>query len=219
MERSKHTTPTTIKKILYPIWALLLRLVAVEKPFTGRLAGVVIDAPRGVFNPRGTVTTLLTAYSAAKCLECPRRMAEPGAGSGAASILYAKTCDPEMVVMTDIDPGAVEAAKRNAEANGEAHRVTIVQCNWLDCIRSGAVEAAMLNPPYLPCPPSLAPQLCCGYTCIELLEAIKSCLEKTGRLVYTVSSLTPINPIGRQCSTVKIWLEKITTYTLEPHNH
>ena len=178
-----------------------------------------MEAPRGVFNPHNTITTLLLAYTAIKHEKCtPTIIAEPGAGTATISLIYAKICRPHTIIITDIDPKAIQTAKKNTEKNKQAHITHPAQCNWLDCIRPNTIQTALLNPPYLPCHEKIAPQLCCNPDCNKLAEAIKSTIKTAKTIIYTTSTHTPIKTPGKTINTTTLWKEKIHVKTIT-HNH
>jgi release factor glutamine methyltransferase len=54
-----------------------------------------------------------------------------------------------IAVATDISAGAIETAKRNAEVNGVADRITFIKTSWAAGIE-GPFDLILSNPPYIP---------------------------------------------------------------------
>ena len=72
-----------------------------------------LETRPGLFSPehadRGTLAMLSCAH-----LEPGMRVMDLGCGCGVVGILAARICGQENVVMSDVDPAAVEMARRNA---------------------------------------------------------------------------------------------------------
>jgi len=76
------------------------------------------------------------------------KILEIGTGSGLASILNAKSNPSNEVLATDINPAAIECAKKNAEANG-ARNIHFLQSDLFQKVE-GKFDYILFNPPYLP---------------------------------------------------------------------
>ncbi|MDD2655728.1 MAG: class I SAM-dependent methyltransferase [Candidatus ainarchaeum sp.] len=76
------------------------------------------------------------------------RILEIGTGSGLASILNAKTNPSNEVLATDINPAAMECARKNAEANS-VKNIHFLQSNLFEKVE-GKFDHILFNPPYLP---------------------------------------------------------------------
>ena len=77
---------------------------------------IVLPETEGLFSPRGLdrgTRAMLELYPP----EPGWRVLDLGCGAGPVGIYAAKICGAENTVMADIDPRAVSAAARNAEAN------------------------------------------------------------------------------------------------------
>ena len=76
-----------------------------------------------------------------------RRAVEIGCGTGAAGILIGLVCPDATVLLTDINPAAVMAARINALAN----KATNVICQTADLFDGveGSFDLIVANPPYL----------------------------------------------------------------------
>lgn len=89
--------------------------------------------------------TELLAKAVMKNIKLPLKVLEVGTGSGAIAILLARLgCD---VTATDINPKAIELAKRNAEQNNVNVRFIIGD---LFAGLNETFDIVVFNPPYLP---------------------------------------------------------------------
>ncbi|HXQ10201.1 MAG TPA: methyltransferase [Caulobacteraceae bacterium] len=70
-----------------------------------------------------------------------------GCGYGLVGLVAAKVVGPERVVMSDIDPLAIETARRNLEANGGAG-AKLVLSDGFDDISDAGFTKILSNPPY-----------------------------------------------------------------------
>lgn len=75
------------------------------------------------------------------------RVMDLGCGCGIVGIVAAKKCGAENVVMSDVDPNAVETAKKNADANG-AGGVKVVVSDGFDSVDEAGFDLILSNPPY-----------------------------------------------------------------------
>jgi release factor glutamine methyltransferase len=72
-----------------------------------------------------------------------------GTGSGAIGIVLARELPAARVAVTDVSPGAIAVARRNALAHGVAGRMEFVQGDLFEGI-SGDWDIVCSNPPYIP---------------------------------------------------------------------
>ena len=105
-----------------------------------------LETQPGLFSPehvdRGTLAMLSVVE-----FRPGMRVMDLGCGCGVVGILVARKCGAENVVMSDVDPIAVEVARRNAVRNG----VEGVNCVVSDGFRSVAeagFDLILSNPPY-----------------------------------------------------------------------
>jgi len=105
-----------------------------------------LETQPGLFSPehvdRGTLAMLSVVE-----FRPGMRVMDLGCGCGVVGILAARKCGAENVVMSDVDPSAVEVARRNAVRNG----VEGVNCVVSDGFRSVAeagFDLILSNPPY-----------------------------------------------------------------------
>lgn len=107
---------------------------------------ISLETQKGLFSPehadRGTLAMLSTID-----FQPGMRVMDLGCGCGIVGILAAKKCGAENVVMSDVDPNAVEMAKKNAEANGVGG-VKAVLSNGFDNVDEAGFDLILSNPPY-----------------------------------------------------------------------
>ena len=100
----------------------------------------------GLFSPehvdRGTLAMLSVAGFAPGL-----RVMDLGCGCGVVGILAAKKCGAENVVMSDIDPEAVDTARANAAANG-VDGVMIAVSDGFAQLDEACFDLILSNPPY-----------------------------------------------------------------------
>ena len=77
------------------------------------------------------------------------RILDLGTGSGAIAVVLARELPAARVVATDISPGALAVASRNAVAHGVAERMDFFQGDLLAAV-SGNFDILCSNPPYIP---------------------------------------------------------------------
>jgi len=76
------------------------------------------------------------------------RILDIGTGSGAIGVALARELPAARVVATDISPGAIAVARRNAMAHGVAGRMEFFQGD-LSAVVSGDFDIICSNPPYI----------------------------------------------------------------------
>lgn len=76
------------------------------------------------------------------------RILDLGTGSGAIGVTLARELPHAHVIATDISPGAVDVARRNAERNGVKQRMTFL-VGHLFAPLSGKFDIIVSNPPYV----------------------------------------------------------------------
>jgi release factor glutamine methyltransferase len=108
----------------------------------------LLTAPGRVFTPRPATERLVD-----RALELvdgrPLRVADVGTGTGAIAVPLAVKAPQLEIWASDINPDAVTLARANAELNGVADRVHVVQGDLLDPL-PGAFDLIVANLPYLP---------------------------------------------------------------------
>jgi release factor glutamine methyltransferase len=105
-------------------------------------------APGRVFTPRPATERLV--HRALEWIgDEPKQVADVGTGSGVIGITLAVLRPQIEIWATDINPEAVELARRNAERHGVADRVHVLEGDLLDPVPV-PVHAVVANLPYLP---------------------------------------------------------------------
>ena len=77
-------------------------------------------------------------------------IADIGTGSGAIAIALAKNLPGSTVVATDISPGALDLARRNAQTHGVADRIDFRQGPFFEPLGASRFNYILSNPPYIP---------------------------------------------------------------------
>ena len=107
---------------------------------------LVLETREGLFSPehadRGTMAMLSTVD-----FQPGMRVMDLGCGCGIVGITAAKKCGAENVVMSDVDPNAVETARENAAGNGVGG-VSIVVSDGFDAVEAAGFDLILSNPPY-----------------------------------------------------------------------
>ena len=107
---------------------------------------LALETRKGLFSPghidRGTLAMLSHVNFASGM-----RIMDLGCGCGVVGIVAAKIAGEENVFMSDADPEAVEAARRNAERNGVSGVRLYLSDGFRDVDVSG-FDLILSNPPY-----------------------------------------------------------------------
>ncbi|WP_321344575.1 peptide chain release factor N(5)-glutamine methyltransferase [Breoghania sp.] len=80
--------------------------------------------------------------------QVPLRILDLGTGTGAILISLLHELPNAWGLASDIQPGALETARRNAVANGVGDRASFVCMSWMDAV-SGPWDLIVSNPPYI----------------------------------------------------------------------
>ena len=105
-------------------------------------------APGRVFTPRPATERLVRA-ALERIDGGPKRVADVGTGSGAIAVALAVHKPQIEVWAVDTSPAAVELARGNANRNGVADRVHVIEGDLLDPVPV-PVDVVVANLPYLP---------------------------------------------------------------------
>ena len=101
------------------------------------------------FDPRPDTETVVEAAVTAFCgRPAPRRILDLGTGSGCLICALLHEFPSAWGMGVDASPGALIAARRNAEANGVESRAALVVTNWGSALR-GKFDLIVSNPPYI----------------------------------------------------------------------
>ena len=107
---------------------------------------LALETRKGLFSPghidRGTLAMLSHVNFVSGM-----RIMDLGCGCGVVGIVAAKIAGEENVFMSDADPEAVEAARRNAERNGVGGVRVFLSDGFRDVDASG-FDLILSNPPY-----------------------------------------------------------------------
>lgn len=107
---------------------------------------LILETQKGLFSPEHADRGTLAMLSAVD-FQPGMRVMDLGCGCGIVGILAAKKCGEENVVMSDVDPNAVQTAKKNAEANGVGGVKTVLS-NGFDSVDEAGFDLILSNPPY-----------------------------------------------------------------------
>ena len=105
-----------------------------------------LETRPGLFSPEHADRGTLAMLSCAR-FEPGMKVLDLGCGCGLVGILAARICGEENVIMSDIDPLAVETARRNAARNGVGG-VRAVVSDGLSGIDEAGFDLILSNPPY-----------------------------------------------------------------------
>ncbi len=107
---------------------------------------LALETHSKLFSPghadRGTLAMLSVAH-----FSPGMKVLDLGCGCGLVGILAARMCGEENVIMSDIDPLAVEIAAKNAAANGVGG-VQVVVSDGLNGVDATGFDLILSNPPY-----------------------------------------------------------------------
>lgn len=103
----------------------------------------------GILVPRADSETLINVATQRRPAHHALRILDLGTGSGCllSALLF---CFPEATgVGVDINPQAVQLARRNLANLGLNKRGHVIESNWIDAV-SGQFDVVVSNPPYIP---------------------------------------------------------------------
>jgi len=87
-------------------------------------------------------------------------LCEVGSGSGYVTTELLKRFSNLYAIAIDAFSSATTITKLNAKKHMVFDRIDVVQCISGHCIREKSFDLVFSNPPYLPCPTILSPELC-----------------------------------------------------------
>lgn len=105
-----------------------------------------IEPCAGVYAPAEDSEMLATAAATLAY----GRVLDLGCGTGLAGITAATRREVTDVVFCDVNPVALDCAKKNAKRNGTKQPTTFVESNLFTNLRGQVFDTIMFNPPYLP---------------------------------------------------------------------
>lgn len=107
---------------------------------------ISLETQKGLFSPEHIDRGTLAMLSHVK-FDSGMRIMDLGCGCGIVGIVAAKIAGEENVFMSDADPKAVEAARRNAERNGVSGVTLFVSDGFRD-VDASDFDLILSNPPY-----------------------------------------------------------------------
>jgi len=117
-----------------------------------------------------------------------------GTGSGIQAVTAAEKVEVTEVIAIDINPNALEAAKKMAKKNGVSHKIRFIESNLFNSIEDD-FDWIIFNAPYLPTEDNIMDvALDGGSTGSEViscfLEGAKQHLKINGQILLVYSSLS-----------------------------
>ena len=119
--------------------------------------GLALEVDRRVLVPRPETELLVEwACDAVAALasersragdRAPIRVVDLGTGSGAIALALKKAHPQSQITATDVSPGALAVARRNAERLGLA--IELVETSWWEGLQGRPFDIALANPPYI----------------------------------------------------------------------
>lgn len=105
----------------------------------------------GVLVPRPETELLIEEGLAALATVTAPRVLDIGTGSGAIAVSLATELPSAQIIATDISPAALEVARRNAERNGVAGRISLLPGDLFAAFDGdvAAFDLMVSNPPYI----------------------------------------------------------------------
>jgi release factor glutamine methyltransferase len=112
--------------------------------------GLEFEVDERVLIPRPETELLIeTALQKLRAKSAPH-LADLGTGSGAIAVSLAKTRPDAQIWASDISPGALEIARRNADSNGVSIKFLDGAAAWLEPLQGLVLfDAIVSNPPYI----------------------------------------------------------------------
>lgn len=116
--------------------------------------GLALELGADTLDPRPDTETIVSvALALAKEIrastDTPLKILDLGTGTGAIALALLAVLPDAQATATEINPGALEIARRNAVRHGLADRVRFVQSRWLEEIGC-RYHLLVTNPPYIP---------------------------------------------------------------------
>jgi len=130
---------------LYRLWAL--RYIRRERVFNH--AGLQLVVPPGVFHPVVFFSTPIFVSFLQNIDFQRKKVLDVGTGSGLLALFAAQR--GAVVTALDINPKAIETARRNAATNGLS--LSVVESDLFDKLPPQTFDIVLINPPYYPRPP------------------------------------------------------------------
>jgi ribosomal protein L3 glutamine methyltransferase len=173
-----------------------------------RFAGHVFLIEPGIVIPRSPIGALIDAHFAPWLHHEPRRILDLCCGSGCIGIAAALAFPNASVDLVDLDPRAIDLARRNVSLHGLDQRASVTQSDLFAQLPPGRWDLILSNPPYVDAPDmaSLPPEylhepalgLAGGPDGLELvarmLAELPERLDAPGMFVCEVGASAPALP-------------------------
>lgn len=172
--------------------------------------GIVLTIPPQVYEPRED------SFLLAKNLNVKNgeEVLELGTGSGLLAILATKKGGK--VTAVDINPVAVEAAKKNAEQNNV--EIDFKEGNLFEPVFGRQFDLIIFNPPYLPPEGEPKELIDLSYHSSEVIKQFMEeygiYLKRDGRALIVNSSLSGVEVDGKILDRKKIFFEELVVLEL-----
>ncbi len=162
-----------------------------EREFYGR----PFTVDRRVLIPRPESEHLVEAALALELPPAPRIL-DLGTGSGCLAVTLACELPAARLVATDLTPGALAVAARNARRHGAGSRVRLVAADLATALDAGGFDLVVSNPPYIGADerPVLSPEIT-GHEPAAALFAPGGGLAVIARLLDELAPLSPATPL------------------------
>jgi release factor glutamine methyltransferase len=188
-----------LRRLAHFGWSLRVRQ---ELRRTSRcsLYGLDLEVAPGVLHPRLFASSRILAESLIARDLKNLRVADVGTGSGLLGLLAARA--GARVIAVDVNPVAVDCARRNSARNRLSERIEIAVSDLLDGVQTETpFDLIVTNPPFYARSPGNVPDHAfaagLGHTFMRrLTAALPSRLSKTGVLLLVHSSDTDFSPIA-----------------------
>ncbi len=159
----------------------------------------------GVLIPRSPIAELIEAEFAPWLESPPATILDLCTGGGCIGLACAHQFPDASVVLSDVDPRAVDLARRNLALHGMEHRVRVVEGDLFDPVGNTTFDLIVTNPPYVAAddlramPPEYGHEprhaLAAGADGLDLVRRIlasaHSYLSASGMLVGEVGASAP----------------------------
>ena len=137
-----------LRRLWIPVYSFwLLHYIRKERMYEH--TGLRLTGPAGVFHPGVFFSTPVFISFLQKIDFQGKTVLDVGTGSGLLALFAAR--QGASVTALDINPAAVEAARRNARANGLA--VKVVESDLFAGLPAQTFDMILINPPYYAAPP------------------------------------------------------------------
>jgi release factor glutamine methyltransferase len=150
LTRSRDAIPSAFDRLYRP----LIARRAAREPIAYILGhtefwGLDFEVTPDVLIPRPETELIVQEAVSVASRALTRRILDVGTGSGCLVVALAIEFTPARLVATDISPGALAVATRNAERHNVIGRIAFLQSDLLAGV-DGRAELIVSNPPYVP---------------------------------------------------------------------